>query len=235
MTTHEDNEKVALASGTAEIRPGWPEVAVGLIAYVILVGLLALWLVQTSGEQSAALRGIVGMAVNGAAGVLAFLAAYVVRIRDLRAFGFRSARLKWLSVGAVLGVVAFGLSLLIEATYFHFITEPNTQADFQSAAKAGTGSLIALLVAGALLTPFGEEVVFRGVIANALNKYGAWAGVVGSAAIFAVMHGPSVILLNAFMVGILAGILFRTTSSIWPAIVVHVVYNGIWLVQYSIM
>ncbi len=213
-------------------RPGWPEIVVGLLTYVILISLLALWIVQTPDEQ-AELRGIVGMALNGIAGALAFLAAYVIRIRDLNAFGFRATSGKWLLIGAALGIVAFGLSILIEGTYFLFITEPNTQGDFQAAATAGTLSLVMLLVAGAFFTPFGEEIIFRGIVANALNRYGMWAGVVGSAAIFAIVHGPSVILLNAFMVGILTGVLFRKTCSIWPAIILHGVCNGIWLIQYS--
>lgn len=214
------------------IRPGWPEVAVALVTYLILIAALGLWMVQTSNEH-AALRGIVGMAANGAAGAIALLAAFALRIRDFRAFGFRTTERKWLLAGAALGVFAFGLSFIVEGIYFLFITEANTQADFQAAASGGALSLLVLLLAGAFLTPFGEEVVFRGVIANALNRYGMWAGVVGSAAIFAVVHGPSVILLDAFMVGILAGILFRKTGSLWPSLVIHIVYNGLHLLYYA--
>lgn len=223
-----------MSEATANVRPGWPEIAVALATYVILIGALAVWLVQAPEEQPA-LRGIVGMMANGVAGTLAFLAAYAIRIRDLSAFGFRGAGPRWLLAAAALGCVAFGLSVVIETIYFQVITEPNTQGDFQAAAKAGYTSLITLLVAGAVATPVGEELVFRGVVANALNRYGRAAGIVGSAAIFAIAHGPSVILLNAFMVGILAGYLFRQTNSIWPAVILHVVYNGIWLVQYAMM
>ncbi|MNL81925.1 CAAX amino terminal protease self- immunity [compost metagenome] len=56
---------------------------------------------------------------------------------------------------------------------------------------------------------------------------------VGSAAIFGVVHGFNVILFDAFMVGILTGILFRKTGSIWPGVVVHIVYNGLNLLYYS--
>ncbi|MNC62666.1 CAAX amino terminal protease self- immunity [compost metagenome] len=117
--------------------------------------------------------------------------------------------------------------------YFHFITEPNNQADFQTAAQGGTLSLFVLIITGAIFTPLGEEFVFRGVIANALNRYGAWAGVVGSATIFGVAHGFNVILFDAFMVGILTGILFRKTNSIWPGVIVHIVYNALNLLYYS--
>ncbi len=83
-----------------------------------------------------------------------------------------------------------------------------------------------LLLAGAVLSPFGEEILFRGVVANALNRYGAWAGVGLSSIIFGLAHGVSMILPVAIMVGVLAAVLFRTTGSVWPCVVLHGVYNG---------
>lgn len=213
-------------------RAGWPEIALGLVTYLICLALLALWLIQIPDAQ-AGLRGIIGMGINGVAGIIALLAALALRVRDLRSFGFRQAEKKWLLAGLAFGIAAFAASFVIEGIYFYFITEPSTQGDFQAAAKGGILSLFALLVTGALLTPLGEEVVFRGVIANALNKYGMWAGVVASAAIFAAVHGLSVIFLLAFMVGILTGILYRKTGSLWPGFALHAVYNGLHLLYYA--
>ncbi len=65
------------------------------------------------------------------------------------------------------------------------------------------------------------------MIANALNKYGAWAGVGLSSVIFGLAHGAGVILLVAIMVGLLSGIPFRETGSVWPSIALHGVYNGL--------
>lgn len=217
----------------AALQPGWPEITAGLLCYLLLLVLIALWLTQIPDEQ-AAWRGIAGMAVNGIAGTLALLAAFTLRIRNFQTFGFQAVERRWLLIGAAFGIAAVGFSFVIEHVYFLFITEDNTQGDFQAAAQAGPLMLILLIITGAILTPFGEELVFRGVIANALNRYGALAGIVGSAAIFGIVHGPSVILLNAFMVGLLTGVLFRRTHSIWPGFVVHIVYNGIWLLIYSV-
>lgn len=222
-----------ISSRDALPSPGWPELAVALITYAaLIVTLSVLWLLRIPDEQ-AAWRGIVGMAMNGIVGCIALFAAYLIRIRNFRAFGFRKTTGRWLLIGAVFGVAAFFLSLLIEHIYFSFITEVNNQADFQAAARAGVFSLLVLVFSGAILTPFGEEIVFRGVIANALNRYGAWAGIVDSALIFGAVHGPSVIFFNAFMAGILTGYLFRKTNSVWPGFVTHFVFNAIWLVVYS--
>lgn len=126
-------------------------------------------------------RGVFGMTANGIAGSIGLMVAFILRIRDFRGFGFRATKSRWLFAGIALGVAAFGASFIIEAIYFSFINEPNTQAYFQAAAKAGPFWLTALSMTGALLTPFGEEYVFRGIVASAWNRYGPWASIVGSA------------------------------------------------------
>jgi membrane protease YdiL (CAAX protease family) len=51
-----------------------------------------------------------------------------------------------------------------------------------------------------VLTPVGEEFLFRGVVANALLRYGP-------------------------VVGVIAAELMRRSGSVWPAVAVHVVNN----------
>jgi membrane protease YdiL (CAAX protease family) len=215
-----------------EVRPGWPEslIALGLFLFSMIV--LGILMSRIPDEQSI-LRINIGSAAIGLLGMAVLFAVCGMRIRNLRAFGLRAAERKWLLVGAAFGVAAFIGCFVIEGVYFHFITEANNQVDFQTAAKGGVLSLILIIITTAILTPLGEEFVFRGVIANALNRYGAWAGVVGSAAIFGLSHGFNVILFDAFMVGILTGILFRKTNSVWPGVVVHMVYNSLNLLYYS--
>ncbi|WP_075657467.1 type II CAAX endopeptidase family protein [Pseudochrobactrum sp. B5] len=214
-------------------RFGWVEVTGAIVTYVVLLVVISAVILRTP-DDYAALRGIFSMASNGIAGIAAVLVACLLRIRDMRAFGFRVTSCRWLLIGAALGVLAYVLSHVVEGIYFHFVTEPNTQGDFQAAATGGLWSFGILLFTGALLTPLGEEAVFRGVIGNVLNRYGPWAGVVGSAAIFAAAHGPSVIFLDAFLVGILTGILLRKTGSVWPGLATHVIYNGLWLTTYAL-
>ncbi len=90
----------------------------------------------------------------------------------------------------------------------------------------GTVPFLSSFLGGAIFTPFSEEILFRGVVANALNRYGAFAGIVVSSIIFGLAHGVSVILTIAIMVGILSAVLFRATGSVWPSVVLHSVYNG---------
>ncbi len=80
---------------------------------------------------------------------------------------------------------------------------------------------MATLLLGAALTPLGEELAFRGVITTALGRYGPWVAVIGSATIFALVHGLNPVLPVAFSVGVAAALLLRRSGSVWPGVLLH--------------
>lgn len=207
------------------ITPGWGEIAVGLAAYIVLLFAFAL-LMGLLPNGDPVLLGVVGSTAGGFVGVGAFALAAGLRIRSLKPFGFKSASPKWFFIAAALAVVGYGLNVAIQFASFTWFGSQNPQGILHAAAQGGTLPFVLSLIGGALFTPFGEEILFRGVIANALNRYGAFAGVVISAVIFGLAHGVSVILPIAIMVGVLSAILFRATGSIWPSVVLHCVYNA---------
>lgn len=183
LTVSDGREHLFLTKSAEETKnkvPGLPEMGVGLLVFAACIFLLAigLWLIP---DSHASLRGSVGSAGNGAAGVLALLAAVRLRNMNINAFGFRAVGLPWINAGILLGFVAVGLSMGIEHIYFSYVQEADTQADFKAAATSSLFSLMMLCLTGAILTPFGEEVLFRGVVATALNRYGPSAGIIGSA------------------------------------------------------
>lgn len=205
--------------------PGWPEILVGVATFALLMipfGLLLGLLPQ----DRPVLIGVVGSPLGGFLGIGGFAAACSLRIRALRPFGFRPVTSRWLAIAACVGIGGYGLNLIIQATYFRWFGDDDPQGVLHAAAQGGALPFIASLIGGALFTPIGEEILFRGVVANALNRYGALAGVGLSAVIFGIAHGISVILPVAIMVGVLSAILFRRTGSIWPCVVLHGVYNG---------
>ncbi len=214
--------------------PGWAEIAIAVGIYVIGIGLLGYWMLQQAEARVAFSTNVAG-AVNFAVGLTGMLAAWLFRLRDWRAFGFRPTTARWLAISIALGLVGFGLIFLVEAVYFHFITEVNTQAGFQAAAKGGLGAVLLLLFTGAVLGPIGEELVFRGVVQSALERYGSWIALLGSSLLFAAVHGPSVIFVDALVMGLFFGAVFRLSASIWPAILLHIVYNGLNLTWYALM
>lgn len=206
-------------------RPGWPEVLIGLVAYTVLLVMFGLLMGLLPGNDPV-LLGVVGSTAGGFVGVGAFAAAYSLRIRALRPFGFIGASPRWLMIAAGMGIVGYGLNLLIQFAYMAWLGSSDPQGILHAAARGGALPFIASFLGGAVFTPFGEEILFRGVIANALNRHGAFAGVVVSSVIFGLAHGVSVILPVAIMVGVLSALLFRATGSVWPCVVLHCVYNG---------
>lgn len=213
-------------------QPGWTEIAIAVGIYVVGIGVLGYWMLQQPEDR--AVRAInIGGAVNFAVGFAGLLGAYLYRVRNWQAFGFRPTTLKWILIGIALGAVGFGLIFIVEAIYFRFITEVNTQETFQKAAQGGLASIAILLFTSAVLGPIGEELVFRGVVQSALEKYGLWIALLGSSLMFAAVHGPSVIFVDAFVMGLFFGSVFRLSGSIWPAITLHIVYNGLNLIYYS--
>lgn len=82
------------------------------------------------------------------------------------------------------------------------------------------------MLAGAVLVPFAEEVLFRGIGYGALRRYGVWVAAPASAAVFAIAHGVNVVLVIAFLLGVACALLYERSRSIWPAVVTHAVFNA---------
>ncbi|MCV2393664.1 CPBP family intramembrane metalloprotease [Actinotalea sp. M2MS4P-6] len=94
----------------------------------------------------------------------------------------------------------------------------------------------AVLVLGLATVAFGEEGVFRGVVLRVLLARGVRAAVLGSAALFGVMHVVNLLLgsdpitvggqvLMAAGLGIAFGAVVLATGTIWPVMVIHLVID----------
>lgn len=207
------------------LRPAWPEVLTGLSMFAVLMLVFALGFSLLPADQPV-LQGVVGSTAGGIAGTGAFAAAVAIRIRTLRPFGFRPAPTRWLTIAAMLGVACYGITYFIQTFHGMWFGQGDPQSILHAAARGGVIPFLTSLAGGAVLTPFGEEVLFRGVVANAWHRYGAWASVGASSLVFGIAHGISVILPIAVMVGIFSAVIFHRTGSIWPCVVLHGVYNG---------
>lgn len=182
-------------------RPGWLETLIGLVAYAALLFAFALLLGRLP-QGDPVLLGVVGSTAGGFVGVGAFSAAFGLRIRALRPFGFKPVSSRWLVTAVGAGIVGYGLNLIIQFIYLTWFGRSDPQGILHAAARGGPLPFLLSFLGGAIFTPFGEEILFRGVVANALNRYGAFAGVVLSSIIFGLAHGVSVILPVAIMVGV---------------------------------
>jgi membrane protease YdiL (CAAX protease family) len=85
-----------------------------------------------------------------------------------------------------------------------------------------------LLIGGAIVAPFVEEVFFRGfVFAGLRPRYGWQRAAVISSALFALIHLVPTAILPIFLLGYIFAYLYQRSNSIWPAILMHSATNAV--------
>jgi uncharacterized protein len=205
-------------------RPGWLEIIVGLVIYAIIAFVGVSQLKQLGLDPG--VYGLILTSWTGVATLIAFAVAVRLRIRSLSAFGVRRTSVRWLLIGVGVGVVAFVLKGLSILAWIKVTGDTNNVQDvYGDGARGGLLSLVLSTMFIAVFSPFGEELLYRGIVTNALLRCGPFVGVVGSTVIFALMHGINNIFPAAVVAGLATAEIFRRSGSIWPGFVVHVVFN----------
>lgn len=205
-------------------RPGWLEIIVGLVVYAI-VGFVGVSQFERLGLDPG-VYGLILTAWTGVATLIAFAVAVRLRIRSLSAFGVRRTSVRWLLIGVGVGLVSFVLKSLAILAWVQITGDTNNVQDvYGDGARGGVLSLVLTTFFIAVFSPLGEELLYRGIITNALLRYSPFIGVVGSTVIFALMHGINNIFPAAVVAGLATAEVFRRSGSIWPGLVVHVVFN----------
>ncbi len=82
------------------------------------------------------------------------------------------------------------------------------------------------------LAAVGEELLFRGIAQRLLIKMfkNPWAGIIVSAFLFSAMHLQFYGFLPRFVLGILLGVVYWYSGSLWTAILAHFVYDAVLIV-----
>jgi uncharacterized protein len=210
------------------VAPGVLEVAAAAAVYIAMFVAVPP-IVRALTDEGTPPRGLTLAALSGVMGLAAFAAAYVLRIRRPAPFGVRSVRGRWLLLAVGLGLLAVILTRVISAVVVLLMGDlsADRQGAYRDAADGGVLPLILQVLFIAVLTPLGEELAFRGVLANALARFGPVVSVVVSTIVFALAHGINLALVPAIIVGATAALLLHATGSIWPGAVVHAVNNGV--------
>jgi uncharacterized protein len=205
-------------------RPGWVEIVVA-VAIFVLVAYRGVPLLDQLGLDPVVF-GLLVTAWSGIAGIVAFAVAYALRVRSLPAFSIRPTTWKWVLAGVGGGIVVWVVSRLLSLLYVVVSGDmSDVQGIYTRTGASGPVALVLSLLFIAVVTPIGEEFCFRGVVTTALLRYGPVAGVLGSAVVFAAVHGANSAAITAFVEGLVAAELLRRSSSIWPSVVVHLVNN----------
>ena len=153
----------------------------------------------------------------------------------------RKLGLKWIGISGppnaknmFLVLPAAGVYIMLAVASFVFLEALNTGVDldqeqvvgFESA--SGSVELLMAFVALVVLTPITEEVLMRGIMFRNLKRwFGFVFAAVVSAFIFGVLHGQVNVFLDTFVLGLVLAWLVDKTDSLWPAIGLHMLKNGI--------
>ncbi len=110
---------------------------------------------------------------------------------------------------------------------------PQSEQDYRELLQHLAKSPATSLIQVCFLAPIIEEILMRGVVLGGLkNTYGCVTALLISATLFAFLHFNMVQTLSAFICGIILGLLYIKTSSIFCCIVAHCGYN---LISYIVM
>lgn len=134
------------------------------------------------------------------------------------------ALLRWPSLGTYWFVVA---GMLVVQFIFSLaaitLTELVAPWMDDSLAGVGEGSLLVAVIGLAILPPLVEEIAFRGILLERFAvKWRVGVAVVVAAVLFGILHADPV---GAGMFGVVTGLLYLRTGSLWPGIIIHFVNN----------
>ena len=90
-------------------------------------------------------------------------------------------------------------------------------------------SYIMNALATAVVPPFVEEFLFRGVILSQVRKYGDVFAVIASALLFGLLHRNFSQIVFAFICGLALGITLVRTNNIWIPVGIHMFVNGFYV------
>lgn len=148
----------------------------------------------------------------------------------LQALGLRSFRGgQTVTLVVLLLFAIFGIDILYQylITVLHLNLQTNDQVILENSKQAPL-TTYALLIVAVFVAPFCEEVFFRGFVFPGLLRGMPliWA-IVLSSLIFAIAHGDPGSFAVLFIIGLALAFVRLRTKSIWPAIALHTLNNGI--------
>ena len=149
-----------------------------------------------------------------------------------RTLGLRAVSWQWLAaVPFIYALLTFLFVLMFRGMVTLFGPTVHWPAPLTTATVSATQQPVLealVIVTGVILTPVVEELVFRGVIYQALRRtMPVSSATVISAVIFAAMHLNIVLFIPLTAMGIVLALVYERSNSLLPTILVHACNNGI--------
>ena len=163
--------------------------------------------------------------------MLAFAVQRSMSIRDK--FSFKNWRWSYL-------IIPFGLELLIlpaiwlVTRIFLFVSERFFDTSLETGPleaflmECSDSTLIYMAVGAVIIAPVIEELIFRKIIYDFVKKYSSTiAATIFTSLLFAVIHCSLIKIPALFVIALFLQAVYNRYKSIYPAILLHVVHNGI--------
>lgn len=125
-------------------------------------------------------------------------------------------------------IVVAGMAVIIPIAYLNSLLFPisyDTTSELFSFDFSKPYKVVLCFISTALVPAFAEELLFRGLIISNIKPYGKNSAVLISAVAFGLMHQNPAQILYAMAAGIVFGLIYVETDSIWCCIVLHFMNN----------
>jgi membrane protease YdiL (CAAX protease family) len=174
----------------------------------------------------------VGLLVHSRA--VLFGAAVIVWVKvvsraKLSSLGVSPSPLRDVATGLVGGLVLTFVALVasfVVVTALTAITGHTPHQPDQIPRYVTGASLVISGVLVVLAAPFGEELLFRGFLYNALRrKWATWPSALVSGVLFALLHGAPILILAIFPVGVGLALIYERRHSIVASMAAHATFN----------
>lgn len=209
----------------------WAATALFAFAGAVVVSVavtLVLGTAQRPADQRSASELLVLTALSDGALVVFLVVSgrYLLRLR-LSDLGLRSPSRASLTFAAFSGLALWLVSVLVNAVWIQAFGANPQSLIVSVAAHRGLGALALDLATGAVVAPFAEELLFRGLIFGGLwQRLPFFAAASASALLFAAAHGLAVIA-PIFVLGIGLAYVYARTGTIWSSMLAHGLVNAI--------
>lgn len=147
----------------------------------------------------------------------------------LAAWGFRRP------TAAFFWVLPLALVIVYAVAYVHdILVDPEPQALLSHFPHTAAGAALLALLA-VVLAPLFEELFFRGFLFRGLARTWGWPlGAIVSGAIFGAVHLQLTVFIPLFGLGVVLAWVYERTGSIWTAILLHAVFNGLSVIAWAL-
>jgi membrane protease YdiL (CAAX protease family) len=87
------------------------------------------------------------------------------------------------------------------------------------------GQIVLFFLVGGIVGPAAEEVVFRGVVFGYLKRWGPWTSVIGTTALFAMVHRGPGLPLTQIVGGLVFALAYHRSGSLAAPMIIHMLGN----------